>query len=91
MTGESVSTVVHKPYEPPAIGKSSRVTPVGLDEEPERLSADSRVDNDSVDIVLRRSMSNTVLSVNTNSVLDATPDSMPTMMRRGGGWWAKKI
>jgi hypothetical protein len=51
VTGESVSTVVHKPYEPPAIGKSSRVTPVGLDEEPERLSADSRVDNDSVEVV----------------------------------------
>ena len=51
----------------------------------ESSSLGTSVDNDSVDIVLRRSMSNTVLSVNTNSVLDATPDSMPTMMRRGGG------
>ena len=51
VTGESVSTVVHKPYEPPTIGKSSRVTPVGLDEEPERLSADSRIDSESVEVV----------------------------------------
>ena len=46
-----MSTVVHKPYEPPTIGKSSRVTPVGLDEEPERLSADSRMEGDSVEVV----------------------------------------
>ena len=51
----------------------------------ESSSLGTSVDNDSVGIVLRRSMSNTVLSVNTNSVLDATPDSMLTMMRRGGG------
>jgi len=51
VTGESVSTVVHKPYEPPTIGKSSRVTPVGLDEEPERLSADSRMEGDGVEVV----------------------------------------
>lgn len=40
-----------KPYEPPALGKSSRVTPVGLDEEPERLSQDSCLETDSVEVL----------------------------------------
>ena len=28
----SMSSVIHKPFEPPGLGKPSRVTPVGLDE-----------------------------------------------------------
>merc|ERR1712152_31345 len=43
-------TVV-KPYEPPGLGKPSRVTPVGLDEDPDALSQDSLLESDSVEVL----------------------------------------
>ena len=40
----SMSSVIHKPFEPPGIGKPSRVTPVGLDEaDDDILSAGDRL------------------------------------------------
>ena len=46
----SFSAVV-KPYEPPGLGKPSRVTPVGLDEDPDALSQDSLLESDSVEVL----------------------------------------
>lgn len=41
-----------KPYEPPGLGKPSRVTPVGLDEDPDALSQDSNLlESDSVEVL----------------------------------------
>ena len=40
-----------KPYEPPGLGKPSRVTPVGLDEDPDALSQDSLLESDSVEVL----------------------------------------
>lgn len=46
------SSVVVKPYEPPGLGKPSRVTPVGLDEEPhDHLSTDSLLESDNVEVL----------------------------------------
>ena len=40
-----------KPFEPPGLGKPSRVTPVGLDEEPDQQSIDSVLESDSVEVL----------------------------------------
>ena len=42
---------VVKPFEPPGLGKPSRVTPVGLDEEPDQQSIDSVLESDSVEVL----------------------------------------
>ena len=44
-------SAVVKPYEPPGLGKPSRVTPVGLDEDPDALSQDSLLESDSVEVL----------------------------------------
>ena len=44
-------SAVVKPYEPPGLGKPSRVTPVGLDEDPDALSTDSLLESDSVEVL----------------------------------------
>ena len=40
-----------KPYEPPGLGKPSRVTPVGLDEDPDVMSTDSVLESDTVEVL----------------------------------------
>ena len=41
-----------KPYEPPGLGKPSRVTPVGLDEDPaDVMSTDSILESDTVEVL----------------------------------------
>ena len=40
-----------KPYEPPGLGKPSRVTPVGLDEDPDQMSTDSILESENVEVL----------------------------------------
>ncbi|XP_040577864.1 uncharacterized protein [Lepeophtheirus salmonis] len=56
MTNEQQN--IHKPYEPPVLGKPSRVTPVGLDEgdtcsnqNADKISTDSCLESDSVEVL----------------------------------------
>ena len=44
-------SAVVKPYEPPGLGKPSRVTPVGLDEDPDIMSTDSVLESDTVEVL----------------------------------------
>ena len=45
-------SAVVKPYEPPGLGKPSRVTPVGLDEDPaDVMSTDSILESDTVEVL----------------------------------------
>ena len=44
-------SAVVKPYEPPGLGKPSRVTPVGLDEDPDVMSTDSVLESDTVEVL----------------------------------------
>ena len=47
----SLSAVV-KPYEPPGLGKPSRVTPVGLEEaDQDHVSTDSVLESDNVEVL----------------------------------------
>ena len=44
-------SAVVKPYEPPGLGKPSRVTPLGLDEDPDVMSTDSVLESDTVEVL----------------------------------------
>ncbi|CAB4057595.1 unnamed protein product [Lepeophtheirus salmonis] len=80
MTNEQQN--IHKPYEPPVLGKPSRVTPVGLDEgdtcsnqNADKISTDSCLESDSVEVLsevvaLSNSEKQSSSSVETNSLFN---------------------
>ena len=76
----STSSVIHKPFEPPGIGKPSRVTPVGLDE------AD---DNDTLSAGDRLSVTESGMSVNQDTssveVLSVIRFNKSVSSTKGGG------
>jgi len=74
---DSVDSIVQKPYEPPALGKSSRITPVGGEEPPvsSQSTGSSCMETDSVEVL-------SVIRYNKNK---ATSSTTPTTLRSQSG------
>lgn len=74
---DSVDSIVQKPYEPPALGKSSRITPVGGEEPPvsSQSTGSSCMETDSVEVL-------SVIRYNKNKVTSSTT---PTTLRSQSG------
>jgi len=74
---DSVDSIVQKPYEPPALGKSSRITPVGGEEPPvsSQSTGSSCMETDSVEVL-------SVIRYNKSKVTSSTT---PTTLRSHSG------
>eukprot|EP00092_Neocalanus_flemingeri_P003832 GFUD01004128.1.p1 GENE.GFUD01004128.1~~GFUD01004128.1.p1 ORF type:complete len:1203 (+),score=265.86 GFUD01004128.1:433-4041(+) len=74
---DSVDSIVQKPYEPPALGKSSRITPVGGEEPPvsSQSTGSSCMETDSVEVL-------SVIRYNKSKVTSSTT---PTTLRSQSG------
>jgi uncharacterized protein (UPF0335 family) len=74
---DSVDSIVQKPYEPPALGKSSRITPVGGEEPPvsSQSTGSSCMETDSVEVL-------SVIRYNKSKVGSSTT---PTTLRSQSG------
>jgi len=74
---DSVDSIVQKPYEPPALGKSSRITPVGGEEPPvsSQSTGSSCMETDSVEVL-------SVIRYNKSKVGTSTT---PTTLRSQSG------
>jgi len=74
---DSVDSIVQKPYEPPSLGKSSRITPVGSEEPPvsSQSTGSSCMETDSVEVL-------SVIRYNKSKVTSSTT---PTTLRSQSG------